>query len=116
MPLPTNVDDFTARLRPAQDGAVTLVEERARSAIEVGPLSRYLLGDAFLRAQDRIVKLLEGEKVFSKTNQLNLSRPDRYVLGLARAKMLRRMSDKHNWSAADYDMVPIKIIRNQKHG
>ena len=33
---------------------------------------------------------------------MNLSRPDRYQLGLARAKLLRRLAMKHSWDDGDY--------------
>ena len=37
----------------------------------------------FLERQARILSILEKDKLFSKTAQANLSRPDRYKLGLA---------------------------------
>ncbi|KAI9708723.1 MAG: hypothetical protein M1820_003678 [Bogoriella megaspora] len=98
--------DFTDDLRPLHDGPATLAAERALSNIDTDELSKHLLAqDGFLERQQRIVKLLEKEKVFSKQQQMNLSRPERYHLGLARAKRLRRMAVEHHWNHHDYHMA-----------
>lgn len=50
------------------------------------------------------------EKLLTKETQLNLSRPERYKLGLARAKLLRRMSDKLKWDSEDAKMCEAFIV------
>jgi len=98
--------DFTDNLKPAYDGAAIIAAERARSSIDVDELSRHLLSrNGFLERQARIVTILEKEPLFSKQQQLNMSRPDRYHLGLARAKALRRLVKKHGWDDEDYRMA-----------
>jgi len=73
--------DFTDSLKPAYDGAATLEEERAGSAIDVEGLSKHLLSrEGFLERQARIVKVLEREKLFDKSQQMNLSRPVRLFI------------------------------------
>jgi acyl-CoA oxidase len=44
-----------------------------------------------------------------KSTQLNISRPDRYKLGLARAKKLRRLAEKHGWDKDDDKMASYLI-------
>ncbi|EEP81961.1 conserved hypothetical protein [Uncinocarpus reesii 1704] len=98
--------DWSAALRPASpDGATIIGEERARSNISVDSLANYLLTPEFLKQQDRVLKEVLKEPVFKKTNQANLSRPDRYKLGLARGKKLRQLQDKLGWSEDDYHMA-----------
>ena len=98
--------DFTDHLKPLYDGQATLAAERNRSAVNVQELSRHLLSrDGFLERQNRIVKILERERLFSKRQQMNLSRPERYYLGLARAKKLRRMVYQHKWDQEDHRMA-----------
>lgn len=99
--------DFTDKLRPSQpDGPTTLARERAQSGISVDELGQHLLSsDGFPERQARILSLLQREPLFSKAKQLNLSRPERFKLGLARAKLLRRMADKHGWNYDDYKMA-----------
>lgn len=104
--------DFTATLKPAtqSDGAATLARERAQSTIPVQGLAKHLLSrDDFLNRQERILKVLQREPLLSKTNQMNLSRPDRYQLGLARAKLLRRLALKHSWDHEDYKVRALAL-------
>ncbi|OCL13700.1 acyl-CoA oxidase [Glonium stellatum] len=98
--------DFSDHLKPAEDGAAILAAEREGSAISVQELSEHLLSrNDFLSRQAQIVKVLEKEKLFSKKQQMNLSRPDRYYLGLARAKALRRLVERHGWDHEDYKIA-----------
>lgn len=91
---------------PQADGASILARERAQSSLSVNELSRHLFQcDGFLERQTRVLSVLEKEPLFKKTNQLNLSRPNRYYLGLARAKILRRLADKHGWDTDDFNMA-----------
>ncbi|CAG8908450.1 unnamed protein product [Penicillium egyptiacum] len=99
--------DFTDNLRPSQpDGPTTLGRERQQSNIATEELGQYLLGsDGFLERQARILPIIEQEPLFSKEQQQNLSRPERFKLGVARAKLLRRMKDTHKWSYLEYQMA-----------
>lgn len=97
--------DFAAKLQPAEPrGPDTLARERAQSSLPVTELANHLLSSEYLERQERILKELKKEEMLSKSAQQNLSRPDRYKLGLARAKLLRRMSDKLRWRIEDYKM------------
>ncbi|KIX05786.1 uncharacterized protein Z518_03758 [Rhinocladiella mackenziei CBS 650.93] len=99
--------DFTDHLRPADpQGPSILAQERAGSHVNIDQLAHHLLSrNDFLNRQKRILSILEPIPIFCKTNQLNMARPDRYHLGLARAKMLRRLSLKHGWDRDDYIMA-----------
>ncbi|KAJ6033914.1 uncharacterized protein N7446_007791 [Penicillium canescens] len=99
--------DFTDKLRPSQpDGPSTLAQERVQSNISTEELGKHLLSsDGFIERQARILPILQQEPILSKTKQQNLSRPERFKLGLARAKLLRRLSDEHKWSHDDYKMA-----------
>ncbi|KAI7482795.1 acyl-CoA oxidase [Hortaea werneckii] len=99
--------DFTDSLKPATpDGPAILAKERQQSDVPVDQLAEHLFsGHDFLRRQQRILKVLENDKLFKKTKQQNLSRPERYRLGLARAKQLRRYADQYRWDGEDLDMA-----------
>jgi acyl-CoA oxidase len=98
--------DFTDQLKPAHDGTATLQAERDGSAINVTELANHLLArDGFLERQDRVLRILSKEKLFNKEQQLNLSRPERYHLGLARAKAIQRISRREGWDHEDYKMA-----------
>lgn len=98
--------DFTDHLKPAHDGTATLQAERDGSAIEVDELAKHLLSrDGFLERQEKVLRVLSREKLFKKDQQLNLSRPERYQLGLARAKAIQRIIRREGWGHADYSMA-----------
>jgi acyl-CoA oxidase len=98
--------DFTDHLKPAHDGTAALQAERDGSAIDVAQLARHLLGrDGFLERQEKVLKVLSKEKLFSKDQQLNLSRPERYHLGLARAKAIQRLIRREGWDHHDAHMA-----------
>ena len=98
--------DFTDNLKPRYDGAATLEAERSASAVSVDELSKHVLSrDGFLERQQKVLAELRKEKLFSKEQQLNLSRPERYHLGLARAKAIQRLVRRQGWDHEDYKMA-----------
>jgi acyl-CoA oxidase len=101
------MSDFSDELRPADpQGPDILAHERSGSSIDHSKLANHLLGRGdFLSRQSRILSIIQPLVVFSKRNQLNLSRPDRYHLALARAKELRRLSLQHGWTTDDFRMA-----------
>lgn len=102
----TRDDSWVNNLKPASpDGATTLAAERGRSGIDVKVLGKYLLGEGFLERQARILPLILKDRLFSKELQANFGHPERYKLGLARAKRLRQMADKYKWDDEDHEMA-----------
>lgn len=103
---PGTMPDFTDSLKPASPHPSSVLQkQRTESDVPVQELAQHLLSrNDFLRRQERILRILEKEPLFNKSRQQNLSRPERYHLGLARAKQLRRLSDKHGWDAEDDKM------------
>ncbi|ETN39264.1 uncharacterized protein HMPREF1541_05487 [Cyphellophora europaea CBS 101466] len=101
------MSDFTDQLQPAEpSGPSILQKERAGSDIDTDQLAKHLLSrNDFLNRQKRILAIIKDIPYFNKKNQLNMARPDRYHLGLARAKTLKRLSIKHNWDDEDYKMA-----------
>lgn len=99
--------DFTGKLRPADpQGPSILNQERSGSKVNTDQLAKHLLSrNDFLNRQQKVLSTLEPLPLFCKKNQLNMARPDRYHLSLARSKMLRRLSLKHNWTTDDHQMA-----------
>jgi len=97
--------DFTDSLRPRYDGTATLQAEREASDIHVDGLASHLLArDGFLERQEKVLRVLSRDKLFDKDQQMNLSRPERYHLGLARAKAIVRIMKREGWDHNDYKM------------
>jgi acyl-CoA oxidase len=101
------MSDFTASLKPAEPQAPALLAaERALSTIDVGRLANHLFHRGrFLEQQKEVLAVLEKRTLFSKKNMLNLSRPERFHLGLARAKEMRRLSVEMGWGQEEYQMA-----------
>ena len=108
--------DFTDTLKPAEPrGPDTLAKERSGSSLPVKELATHLFSrDGFLDRQQQILREVQKEKLLSKSSQQNLSRPDRYKLGLARAKLLRRIAKKLGWSDEDHKMYVQSELEMQK--
>ncbi|EIT82120.1 acyl-CoA oxidase [Aspergillus oryzae 100-8] len=103
----SNMSNFTDHLRPSQpNGPEILARKRAQTHIPVDELAHHLLAqDGYLERQARILRIVEQEPLFDKKRQANLSREDLFKLALARAKLLRRLVDKHGWDIDDYKMA-----------
>ncbi|PGH15626.1 hypothetical protein AJ80_05491 [Polytolypa hystricis UAMH7299] len=112
--------DFVNSLLPSPlcDGAAALASERGRSKLPEEELACHLFGESGrLERQERVLPVVMREPLFVKGNQMNLSRPDRYQLGLRRAKRLRQLVDELGWDEEDYgvarylvdDMLPYDL-------
>ncbi|CAH0058043.1 unnamed protein product [Clonostachys solani] len=99
-------NSWVDQLKPSlPDGPSTLAHERGGSSIDVDAFAQHVLGGEYLQRQQQVLEILQKEKVFSKEKQANLSRPERYMLGLARGKRMRQLQDKHGWSDDDHEMA-----------
>ena len=99
--------DFSDELRPADpQGPDILRQERAASNVNTQQLAQHLLHrDNYLERQQRILNIIEKRPLFNKKNLLNLARPHRYHIALARSKELRRLSLQHGWTLQDFKMA-----------
>ncbi|KAH6712989.1 acyl-CoA dehydrogenase/oxidase C-terminal [Leptodontidium sp. 2 PMI_412] len=90
-------------LKPsAPQGSDLIKAEREKSKISVEKLSNFLFTKDVLDRQDKILKILEAEKVFDKSQNYFDGRVDKFKTALARAKRLRQLQVKHNWNRDDY--------------
>jgi hypothetical protein len=83
-------------------GTDLLVAEREKSKVAVEKLSEFLFTKEVLERQDRILKILQAEEVFDKSQNYFDGRVDRFKASLARAKRLRQLQVKHNWDREEY--------------
>ena len=94
-PTPSWVKD----LKPSGlQGTEVLQAERAASNVSVEKLSELLYTKEVLERKDRVLQVLKSEKVFDKTKNVFDGRIERFETALARAKALRNIRVKHNWS------------------
>jgi acyl-CoA oxidase len=95
--------EWVQKLTPSgPQGSELLAQERAKSNVNVEKLSNYLLGKENIERQRRIMEIMQKEKVFDKGQDYNLGRVEKFPLALARAKKLRMLQVKHNWTLDEY--------------
>lgn len=94
---------WVKKLKPAPPQGTDLIKaEREKSKISVENLSNFLFTKEVLERQDRVLTILQSEKVFDKSQNYFDGRVDRFKTALARAKRLRQLQVKHNWSQEEY--------------
>lgn len=98
----TPTPQWVKDLKPSgPQGTELLAKERAQSKIPVEQLSKFLFTQEGLDRKKRVLKILESEKVFDKSQNYFAGRVDRFETALARAKKLRQLTIKHNWTQDD---------------
>jgi acyl-CoA oxidase len=91
-------------LKPAgPQGHELLAKERDSSNINIQKLSEFLHTKKELDRKYRILKVLESEKVFDKSQNYFAGRIDRFETSLARAKRLRQLTVKLGWDKDDFN-------------
>lgn len=102
--------DWVRKLKPSPPQGVDIIkEEREKSNISVEKLSNFLFTKEVLERQDRILKILQAEPVFDKSQNYFDGRVEKFKTALARAKRLRQLQVKHNWDRDEY-MVANDLI------
>jgi acyl-CoA oxidase len=90
-------------LKPSgPQGHELLDAERAGSNVSVEKLSEVLFTKDAIERKSRVLEILKSEKVFDKSQNVFASRVDRFETALARAKTLRNVRNKHNWSLEEF--------------
>lgn len=101
--MPTNPDWVKALKPSGPQGSELLAQERAKSTINVEQLSNFMFTKDVLARKANIEKILRADPVFDKSQNYFRARTDRIEVSLARAKALRLLSVKHNWSKEEYE-------------
>lgn len=98
--------EWVKALKPSgPQGSELIAAEREKSKISVDRLSNFLFTKEVLDRQQRILDILKAEKVFDKSNNYFDGRVDKFKTALARAKRLRQLQVKHNWTRDEYHVA-----------
>lgn len=104
-------------LKPSPPQGTDLIKaEREKSKVSVEKLSNFLFTKDVLDRKQRILRALQAEKVFDKSNNYFDGRVDRFQTSLARAKKLRQLYVEHNWNQDDYIMANDLISEPTPYG
>jgi acyl-CoA oxidase len=99
----SSTPQWVKALKPSPPQGVDLIQaERDKSKISVDKLSNFLFTKEVLERQDRILAILQSEKVFDKSQNYFDGRVDKFKTALARAKRLRQLQVQHKWDRDDY--------------
>jgi acyl-CoA oxidase len=97
--MPSPPPDWVKALKPSgPQGSELLAAERAQSNINIDKLSELLHTKEALVRQQKLLTLLEPEKVFDKSQNHSLGRVERLQRSLAKAKRLQQLAEKNKWS------------------
>ena len=95
--------DWVNKLRPSgPQGHELLAAERAKSNVAVEKLLDLLFTREVIDRKQKILSILKSEKVFNKSQNYFAGRTERFETALARAKRLRNLRLKHNWTLDEY--------------
>jgi acyl-CoA oxidase len=95
----TPTPQWVKNLKPAPpQGTVLIQAEWDKSKISVEKLSNFLFTKEVLERQDRILSILQNEKVFDKSQNYFDGRVDKFKTALSMAKRLRQLQVKNNWN------------------
>ena len=109
--------EWVRNLKPAgPQGSELLTSERAKSNLPVGKLTEFLFGREWIDMRDKILKILQSEKVFDKSNNYFAGRIQRFEAALARAKRLRQLAEEHEWSLEDHNIAVDLIAEPMPYG
>ncbi|TGJ80265.1 hypothetical protein E0Z10_g8505 [Xylaria hypoxylon] len=102
--MPPPNPDWVKALKPSgPQGSELLQQERDRSALNVDQLAAFLFTNEVLERRAKILEILQAHPVFDKSQNYFRGRRERLEAALARAKALRQLSIKHQWSQDDYN-------------
>ena len=73
---------------PQPSGSKILARERAKATFDSNELARYIHGDEYLERQARLLKILESEPLFSKSDVYYQGRDEKFRASMAKAKRM----------------------------
>lgn len=98
----TRAPQWVRDLQPSDpQGSELLAQERAKSNANVDQLANFLLTKEGRERKRKVLQILQGEKVFDKSQNYFAGRIDRFETALARAKTLQKLAKKHAFSQED---------------
>lgn len=100
--MPTNPAWVKALKPSGPQGSELLEQERAKSNLNIDQLADFLFTRAELDRRARILKILQADPVFDKSQNYFRGRTTRMEAALARGKRLRQLSVKHSWNEREY--------------
>lgn len=94
---------WVKKLEPSgPQGHELLAAERQKSNVPVEKLQELLFTKEVIDRKQKVLDVLKSEKVFDKSQNYFAGRTERFETALARAKRLRNLKLKHNWTLDEF--------------
>jgi acyl-CoA oxidase len=103
--MPTNPAWVKALKPSGPQGSELLEQERSKSNLNIDQLADFLFTKQELDKRARILKILQADPVFDKSQNYFRGRTERMEAALARGKRLRQLSEKHGWDEREYHIA-----------
>lgn len=107
-------------------GSEILARERSKATFDSDELARYIHGDEYLERQDRLLRILENEPLFDKSNVYYQGRGEKFRASMAKSKRViqvrrpfktkvfnRQIAKEKNWG---YDDLTIAVYLLDESG
>jgi acyl-CoA oxidase len=115
--MPPSNPSWVKALKPSgPQGSELLQQERAKSNLDVDRLAKFMFTTEVLERNQKLLKILEAEKVFDKSQNYFRGRNERIVAALARGKRLRQLSVERKWSKEEYQVANELISEPTPYG
>ncbi|QDS68104.1 hypothetical protein FKW77_010137 [Venturia effusa] len=112
-----SVPSWVKELTPSgPQGSELLAAEREKSTIPVDQLSEFLFTKEKLQRKKKVLKILESDALFDKSQNYFSGRVERFERALARAKRLQKIRIENNWSEDDFYMASDLISEPGPYG
>ncbi|KAF2480001.1 hypothetical protein BDY17DRAFT_285384 [Neohortaea acidophila] len=112
-----NAPQWVRDLKPASPtGPELLEQERKSSNVNVDQLANFLFTKEAREKKRKILKLLQDDKVFDKSQNYFAGRIDRFETALARAKALQKLAVKHGLDDDEKKIAELLISEPGPYG
>lgn len=114
--MPSNPEWVNALKPSGPQGSELLRQERAKSNLNVDQLADFMFTQQILERNDKLLKILQAEQVFDKSQNYFRGRTARIEAALARGKRLQQLSVQHNWTKDEFSAANELISEPTPYG
>lgn len=101
---------WVGALQPTEpQGSALLARERQGSTLNTDEVANYIYTEQGLQRQGSLLRILENDAVFDKTQNYFEDRVERYKRSLRRAKRLAQLNKAHHWDEEDL-LAAIELV------
>jgi len=114
--MPSNPEWVKALKPSGPQGSELLAQERAKSTLNVDQLADYMFTPEILQRNERILRILQAEAVFDKSQNYFRGRTTRIEAALARGKRLQQLQVQHKWTKDEFQAANELISEPTPYG